>query len=246
MTSARTYRCERCCRNSSRRSSGQQAKIKGDRSGELNRLPEGERSGLARDPVQSLSQSYLQREEVVAVRPPCAPKGARSERGGAQHDARGCVCAARHLFVTRRCRARPTASGLNPTLGGPVVARGNPRPAPCAARRPARGLAIARILRRAIGRCRRRDGSMAAGLCMLGVGSIAQQVVLPLAARSSLAAAVKYDAQDQIRTNTRPSARGRREAGGAGGRRGGCARRPELPARTTTRSVVRKKGTMQK
>ena len=80
-------------------------------------------------------------------------------------------------------------------------------------------------------------------LCMLGVGSIAQQVVLPLAARSSLAAAVKYDAQDQIRTNTRPSARGRREAGGAGGRRGGCARRPELPARTTTRSVVRKKGT---
>ena len=108
MTNARTYRCERCCRNSSRRSSGQQAKIKGDRSGELNRLPDGERSGLARDPVQSLSQSpeaqskYLQREEVVAVRPPCAPKGARSERGGARHDARGCVRAARHLFVTRR------------------------------------------------------------------------------------------------------------------------------------------------
>ena len=177
LTNARTYRCERCCRNSSRRSSGQQAKIKADRSGELNRLPEGERSGLARDAVQSLSQSpeaqskYLQREEVVAVRPPCAPKGARSERGGARHDARGCVCAARHLFVTRRCRARPTASGLNPTLGGPVVARGNPRPAPCAARRPARGLAIARILRRAIGRCRRRDGSMAAAFACSASGA---------------------------------------------------------------------------
>ena len=158
---------------------------------------------------------------MLAVRPPCAPKGARSERGGARHDARGCVRAARHLFVTRRCRARATASGLNPTLSGPVVARGNPRPAPCAARRPARGLAIARIPLECY-------WSMPAAGWIHGSRSLharrpAQQAVLPLAARSSLAAAVKYDAQDQISTNTRPSARGRREAGGGGAPRGGRA-----------------------
>ena len=36
-----------------------------------------------------------QRRSVVGVRPPCAPKGARSERRGALHDARGCACALR-------------------------------------------------------------------------------------------------------------------------------------------------------
>ena len=29
----------------------------------------------------------------------CAPKGARSERRGALHDARGCACAARRILV---------------------------------------------------------------------------------------------------------------------------------------------------
>ena len=46
---------------------------------------------------------------MASARPPCAPKGARSERRGAPHDARGCVCAARHVLVRgRRCARKRT------------------------------------------------------------------------------------------------------------------------------------------
>eukprot|EP00964_Phaeocystis_antarctica_P113857 scaffold77840_cov69-Phaeocystis_antarctica.AAC.5 len=172
LTNARTYRCERCCRNSSRRSSGQQA-IKVDRSSELNRLLEGERSGLARDPVQSLSQSleahHVRQKEPV---PSAEVRGTTPEvssacdsvwfksnawRSGGKRQSKACALCSTTACARLSYRTDTSACYWSMPAAGWI------------------------------------HGS---SLCMLGVGSIAQQVVLPLAARSSLAAAVKYDAQD--------------------------------------------------
>ena len=55
------------------------------------------------------------------MRPPCAPKGARSERRGALHDARGCACAARRVLVRGRCCASKRARAFTPSCRASIV-----------------------------------------------------------------------------------------------------------------------------
>ena len=69
------------------------------------------------------------------MRPPCAPEGARSEREGAPHDARGRACAApRHLLVRRRCCASKRACAVTQSCRASIVRR------TATTRRPARPL----------------------------------------------------------------------------------------------------------
>ena len=69
------------------------------------------------------------------MRPPCAPEGARSEREGAPHDARGRACAApTPLLVRRRCCASKRACAVTQSCRASIVRR------TATTRRPARPL----------------------------------------------------------------------------------------------------------
>ena len=57
------------------------------------------------------------------MRPPCAPKGARSERRGAPQVARGCACAARRVLVRGRCCASKRARAFTPSCRASIVPR---------------------------------------------------------------------------------------------------------------------------
>ena len=98
-------------------------------------------------------------EEVVGVRPPCAPKGARSERRGALHDARGCACAARRVLVHGRCCASKRARAFTPSCRASIV------PRTVTTRRLARPLARRRIAPSQGVALNRLGGTRLAALC---------------------------------------------------------------------------------
>ena len=75
--------------------------------------------------------------EKWGMRPPCAPEGARSEREGAPHDARGRACQRappRHLLVRRRCCASKRSCAVTQSCRASIVRR------TATTRRPARPL----------------------------------------------------------------------------------------------------------